>query len=62
MGTARMTQTRRRASSRTDGAVHGAAGLYVADASLLPELGRGQPDDDHHRDGLARRPPTGGLA
>ena len=37
-------------------------GLYVADGSLLPELGRRQPDDDHHRDGLTRGPPDGGPA
>ncbi len=36
MGTARMDADPRRGVSSTDGAVHGAAGLYVADASLLP--------------------------
>ena len=35
-GTARMNADPRRGVSDTDGAVHGAAGLYVADGSLLP--------------------------
>jgi choline dehydrogenase-like flavoprotein len=36
MGTARMDSDPRRGVSDTDGAVHGTAGLYVADGSLLP--------------------------
>jgi choline dehydrogenase-like flavoprotein len=36
MGTARMDGDRRRGVTGTDGAVHGAEGLHVADASLLP--------------------------
>ncbi len=36
MGTARMDADPRRGVSDTDGAVHGAAGLYIADGSLLP--------------------------
>ncbi len=35
---------------------HGTDGLYVADASPLPDLGRRQPDDDHHRLRQAGRP------
>ena len=54
---AEWTPTPRSGVVGTDGAVHGAEGLYVADGSLLPELDRRQPDDDHHRDGarVARR-------
>ncbi len=36
MGTARMDADPRRGVAGTDGAVHGAEGLYVADGSLLP--------------------------
>ena len=36
MGTARMDADPARGVTGTDGAVHGAEGLYVADASLLP--------------------------
>ncbi len=46
----------RRGVVGTDGAVHGADGLYVADGSAAAELDRRQPDDDDHRHGLSRRP------
>ena len=36
MGTARMDADPRRGVTAPDGAVHGAEGLYVADASLFP--------------------------
>ena len=36
MGTAGMDASPRRGVVGTDGAVHGAAGLYVADGSLFP--------------------------
>ena len=53
---------RPRASSRTDGAVHGADGPLRRRRQPAAELDRRQPDDDHHRDGLTRRPPAGGSA
>ena len=49
MSTARMGADPATSVTDPDGAVRGAEGLYVADGSLLPELGRRQPDDDHHR-------------
>jgi choline dehydrogenase-like flavoprotein len=36
MGTARMDADPTRGVAGTDGAVHGAEGLYIADGSLLP--------------------------
>ena len=41
--------TRTRASPTPTAPSAASSGLYVADASLLPDLGRRQPDDDDHR-------------
>ena len=49
MSTARMGAGSGDQRVRSDGAVRGTVGLYVADAAPLPDLGRRQSDDDDHR-------------
>ena len=66
MGTARIAADPREGVCAADGSVNGVDGLYVADASPLPDLGRRQPDDDHDRLRQAgrrrgRRASRGGL-
>ena len=62
MGTARMDADPAAGVVGTDGAVHGADGALRRRRQPAAELDRRQPDDDHHRDGLPRRPSAGRSA